>query len=411
MTARSASADVVLFKDDAWEVYTAGRVNAFFSYSFGDAKPVTLNALKGGGVDSFTDAIPKLGPDGLPDGTQQGTVSKMRFRSGFVPNILTFGVRRKINETTKVKAEFSLWGTIEPGGQRKYNPITTDFRQGYLEVEGSWGTFTAGRFLSLFSRGITQTDFMYGHGYGLGFPGGGGLSGAGPAAGLIGFGVLAASFSPGLMYTTPSLSGFSIAAAIFDPVILPGSWETSRTARPEAEAMYDVVSGSFKMHLFVNGAYQKLHLPSKTDNETVRGVGYGGRFEFGPLHLGGGGHYGKGLGLYYALEGSEADVGAAALTFPLRTADGYSAFAQYAAGPFDINVAFGQSRIHLLESDKASDEAVSVIKTQTGISAGLVYHATENLHLDLDFLNGSFAWYKGEKQSVNYINTGVTMTW
>jgi len=53
----------------------------------------------------------------------------------------------------------------------------------------------------------------------------------------------------------------------------------------------------------------------------------------------------------------------------------------------------------------------SVIKTQRGISAGLVYHVSDALHIDLDYLNARFDWYLGEKQVLNYLNTGVTMTW
>ena len=37
-------------------------------------------------------------------------------------------------------------GTIETAGQRKYFPVITDWREGYLEAEGPWGTFRAGRF-------------------------------------------------------------------------------------------------------------------------------------------------------------------------------------------------------------------------------------------------------------------------
>ena len=51
-----------------------------------------------------------------------------------------------------------------------------------------------------------------------------------------------------------------------------------------------------------------------------------------------------------------------------------------------------------------------MIKTQTGISAGVVYHMSEKLHFDVDFINTSFVWYGGEKQRVNFVNTGVMMT-
>lgn len=409
LPSRRAAAEVTLVRSDPWEVYTSGRVNVFWGYAIGDARPG--GNLQGGGVDSSLDRIPDTDPvTGQPDPNSQGTIRKMRVHSGFVPNVLTLGARRKLGETSTLKAQLSLWGTLETVGQRKFANVQADFREGYLEAAGNWGSFTAGRFPSLFSRGITDTDFLYGHGYGVGFWGSKGTYSPGPSSGLIGFGVLANSFSPGLMYTTPRLVGLSAAIAVFDPVNLAGSWEVSRTARPEAELMYDVGSPSsfFKLHVYLNGAYQKVY--SGPNDETVRGFAGGFRTELGHFHLGAGGHYGKGLGLYYALEGSEADTPGSGK--PFRLADGYSVFAQYALGRFDLNAAFGQSRIHLEPDDLLPENADQhPIKTQTGVSLGVVYHVNESFHLDVDYLRGMFRWYGGASQDVNYINTGVTLTW
>lgn len=401
VTTRQAAAEVTLVKSDPWEVYTSGRVNVFFGYAFGDGKP--KGQLRGGGVDTSQD---EERPD---DPNAQGKVGKMRVRSGFVPNVLSIGARRKMGESNTLRAQMSIWGTIETLSQRKFLPVTADFREGFLEASGNWGTFTGGRFGSLFSRGITETDFLYGHGYGVGFWGGN-VNQPGPTAGLIGFGVLANSFSPGLMYTTPSLGGAKLALGIFDPVSMAGSWDASRSARPEAELTYDLggADSFFKLHLYVNGAFQKVYQGNL--DETVKGVGGGFRTEIGNFHLGAGGHTGKGLGLYYALEGSEADTLGAGL--PFRTADGYSIFVQYVLGKIDLNASFGQSRIHLIDLDSEPARVdIHPIKTQTGISAGVVYHVNESLHLDLDYLRAQFRWYGTAKQDLNYLNTGATLTW
>jgi hypothetical protein len=215
------------------------------------------------------------------------------------------------------------------------------------------------------------------------------------------------------MYTTPDLGGVKAAIAVFDPVNLPGSWESTRSARPEAEITYDLGKRGdpFMLHVYVNAAYQKVYAGPK--DATVRGVAGGFRAEVGGFHVGAGGHTGKGLGLYYALEGSEADTPGVSL--PFRTADGYSLFLQYSFPQLDLNAALGQSRIHLLPEDVSDPmvlaEMAHPIKTQTGISAGVVYHVNESLHLDLDYLRAMFRWYGGAKQDVNYINTGVTVTW
>src|SRR5258706_9445074 len=120
LSARAASAEVTVVKGDSWEVYAAGRVGVFFTYGFGDAYPVPLapmgKLVPGGGVDngrSQRDLIPKLGANGEPDPTQQGTLSMMRVRSGCIPNVLSLGMRKHLGREHTLKGQVSIWGTIE----------------------------------------------------------------------------------------------------------------------------------------------------------------------------------------------------------------------------------------------------------------------------------------------------------
>jgi hypothetical protein len=53
----------------------------------------------------------------------------------------------------------------------------------------------------------------------------------------------------------------------------------------------------------------------------------------------------------------------------------------------------------------------SLIKYQLGMSAAIVYHVSPALHLDVDYFRASFRWQLGEKQDVNFVNTGMTMIW
>jgi Gram-negative porin len=408
---RRADAEVTLVKNDDLELFTSGRVGGFFSYGFGDAYPLPLHAdagetiRPGGGLDPGSDTIPKKGADGLDDSKQQGTFRGMRVRSGFVPNVLGFGMRTHLTPSTELTAYISIWTTIESKGGRKTLPIDPDAREGYGKLQGPWGTFLAGRALDLFSRGATENNFMYGHGYALGYPGN--IDNAGPTAGLIGFGVLAAFFSPGIVYSTPPLAGVQLNVGVYDPVPAAGNWEATREARPETELTYDLQTSSVKLHLFANGAVQKLYHTAVTEGTTAYGAGYGGRFEAGPFHLGVAGHYGKGLGLSYALETSPTTF---SQTNDMRTFDGYSAFAQLATGMFDFNLGAGISRVFLLDADKAATDS-SLIKNQLGMAAVVVYHASKHAHFSLDYFRGQFKWYMGEKQNVNFISSGMTVTW
>ncbi len=304
-----------------------------------------------------------------------------------------------------MKAVITIWGTIDSEGQRKGQIIYGNVQEGYGKLEGPWGSLLAGRALDLFSRGATENDFLYGHGFSFGFPGN--IDNNGPSAGLIGFGVMAAFFSPGIVYATPSLAGLQLAVGLYDPTTLPGGYEATRYARPEAELTYDLQVRSAKLHLFANGLYQDVYLAGRNTKAKAYGVGYGGRIEAGPVHLGVAAHYGPGLGLAYALQSgpiSTSDTG------ELRTFDGYSALLQLVAGRLNFNLGWGISRCFLLESDRVNGMS-SILKRQIGYSAAIVMHTTEHLHFSIDALRGDAAWFQGEKQIFTFVNTGMTVTW
>ena len=119
------------------------------------------------------------------------------------------------------------------------------------------------------------------------------------------------------------------------------------------------------------------------------------------------GHYGKGLGLHYALESSSVSVSP---QFELRSFDGYSLLLQYVLGRFDLNAGGGISRVFMLDSDKAN-AAISVPRYEAAYYAGVVCHYTPNYHVDIDYLRANTRWRFGEKQDVNFLNFGLTATW
>jgi hypothetical protein len=273
-----------------------------------------------------------------------------------------------------------------------------------------------GRAGVLFSRGATEIDFLYGHGYGLGFPGD--LDEAGPAVGHIGFGVLANGFAAGIAYATPVLGGLQLTVGYYDPSNLAGSsFERTRFGRPEAELTYAMPLGAHGLlKLFANGAYQQVYKTDDPRSDTVYGAGYGGRLELGAFRLGVAGHRGKGLGLSYALEPSEATY----TRFPpggvsqLRVFDGFYAQGQLVLGKLDLAVGWGVTRVHQMDVDREEvpgQPAINLIKSQTGISAGVVYHLRDWFHVSADFFRADFRWYWGERQVVSFLNAGPTVTW
>lgn len=433
-------AEVTLVSKDGWDIFSSGRINGFVSYAGGDGFPLAskdangqLVALRGGGLGTG-DAAVEQKVDAMGNPVDQGKIQSTRVRSGFLGNVLGFGARRKLtNDGTTLTGYVAIWAFIESEARRKYRPVPADVREGYLKMEGPWGSLLVGRSLTLFSRGATEIDFLYGHGFGLGYPGSVDING--PAAGHIGFGVLANGFAAGVVYATPNMGGLQVTVGAFDPSMLAGSWERTKWLRPETEVTYDVSLGdSAKIHLFANGGWQKVYVSSSTKEATAYGAGYGARLEVGPVHLGVAGHWGKGLGLNYALESNDATVASTEQDYVLRTSDGYYAQLQLALGKLDISAGAGITRVMLLDSDKADTRnddndpatpianddanpaaqdplAFSVAKHQLGISGGVVYHLTKSLHLDVDYFRAQFAWYLGERQNVNFVNAGLTMLW
>jgi len=333
LASSQASAEVVIAKGATWDAYISGRVGAFASYAFGEGRPVPKLAGStiepGGGVDNddpTNDTIYEYDAAGMPL-PKQGKLRKLRVRSGYYPNIFTLGARKTFGPDLKLTAQVALWGTIEPdfakgslppnpnranGGRE--NGVQADFREGFMRIEGRWGELNGGRFMSLYGRGLTEIDALYGHGYGVGFPMlrrsfavpvTGDLRYQGPTGGMTGFGVLGATYAAGVTYDTPSFSGLKLSLGIFDPATyISAGYSRTGPPRAEAELSYNLRREGLLVHLFGSGGFQTL--PVHSTSESIWGASGGGRVEFGPVRVGVGGFLGKAPGINYAFDDNPA---------------------------------------------------------------------------------------------------------
>jgi len=446
-----AAAEKVLANIGGWEITTHGRAGGFASWAYGDGYPQANTEVDATG-NVNTISVPSL--DGgfrsvseqqqiVPGQNSQGTINMVRFRSGMIGNVFGFGVRGKLTEWTTLSTYVQFWAYVENDGRQKNTVNPIDARQGWAKLEGLWGSLTAGRVRTLFSRGATDIDALYAHRWGVGMPPN--IDGKGPTLGQIGFGVLANGFSSGIIYGTPSLAGLQLDVGAFDAVILQGMGNWIRTQYPLAQAELTFTrtfaNGWGKIVLFGNGAYQKLYKDGVctpfTDMEThdvvpcdttVAGAGYGGRFELGPVHIGLAGHTGQGLGLNYALEVSDA---AQDKQGNLRKITGWYAQSQVVLGKFDLFAGWGLVQVFLTDYDRVhkgpdprdATQLVyqyNVAKDRMGVNAGIVFNPTPNLHFDLDFFRAQVDWYAVNNPGVPYIapkqviyvtNGGMTVNW
>jgi hypothetical protein len=454
----SVKAEITLIETGDWTVYVRGRMQAFLNYNHGGGLPVSPLDANNNSVSLLAggDNSPVALKPGETPGTVAGEIEDLRIRTGFVGNVLGFGFRNRLSLDTELSGYTAVTTYIDSTARRKYTPVTPDWRESYLQLEGPWGSVVAGRTLVLFSRGATEITYLYGYKYGLGYVGSvSSQGGNGPSAGHVGFGILGNGFGAGIAYATPDLYGAQLTVGLYDANNIPGSGilERTRWPRTEGELTYERKFGSASMFkLFVNGAWQKIYEGGGSRSQTISGVGYGGRIELGPVHLGLAAHQGTGIGINFALEPNDSGWHPTSKTF--REVDGYSAHLQIAPSTkFDFMAAAGITRVKRLGIDKvdtldtdgddrngdgfkdadpatpatpASDDdgvpgpdsvGFAPIKHQIGISVGATYHLSEHLHLTLEYFRAMFKWHTpipylagadGEEQNLDLINLGVT---
>jgi len=472
LLARPAVADVTLMEKDGWEVFMNGRIQTFMNHNEGQGRPAngeTSTAvdgngknftLLGGGLDSSEGAVPEYRNGTVATADDQGLIREMRIRSGFTGNVLGFGIKKKISEQTEILGYSAVTVGLDSEQRRKFNIVRPDWRESFVRVNSFWGSLTAGRQLTLYSRGATEITYLYGYRYGLGFPGS--VSNYSQStAGSVGFGVMGAGFGAAFVYATPVMGGLQISIGAFDANNVPQRTLLNRSRWPQAQSEITFTrnfGATGLIKLFANGAFQKLYdiqgRPLSTD---VYGAGFGGRIELGPVRLGVAGHWGKGIGITYSLEpntslyfterteqafgdGSPCAMGVSSACPPVkvRTVDGGYAQLQIAAHKkLDLRAGAGVTRVHQLPEDQVQnwrtiddpanpgtripDPGTSVgyvtIRQQLGIGAGLTYHADDNFHITVEYFRAFFEWWKpspaapgstNPSQTLNSVNAGVT---
>jgi predicted porin len=407
VAARPAKAEIEFFQKDGWSISTNGRTNGFYSYEWGDKTPQGGIPNSKGSHDLVATPF-----EAAADAADDKKFSVSRVHGGFVGTVLGFTIRKEISPTLHASAHTELWWAIETNQFRNYSSMQVDPRVGYVMLEGTWGAVKAGRDLGLHNRGATITDFLYANGYSIGGPCN--ATQQGPLCGNIGYGYQFPGFNASIEYITPKLEGFQVTIGAFDPTRIGKPLELRRLPYPriEGEATYEKKIGNISIALYGNGMWQQASDDVSGPDGVARpkkvqawGVGYGGRLEVGKIFkIGVGGDKDAGGGDFAALADFIPLDGAA----ELRHTDGYFGQVMVSPGPIDVAAGAGITRILETADDVKSEK--SPIKTRLGMNVSVNYH-TDPVVVSAQVYHARHAFWRGEKQNLTFLHTGLTFVW
>lgn len=419
-----AFAQIPFAQFDGWRLSTDGRVNTFLSMAEGQGLPADQPVNVGAGNADYVDS--------------NNNLHSARIRNGFLMSILGFTGEKQISPNLKVTTRVALWMNIT-GSRSKNISALVDPRELYAKVEGPWGSFLAGSDLALFGRGATLMDARIAHNYGLGSPCDVEFA-SGGACGMVGFGEPFPGFEPGFVYATPNLSGFQISVGAYDPATISNA-QLNRAPLPrvEGEAKFEFKE---KLRIFTSGFWQVLEgtLPpamvngvpyQKNLHTNAWGVQAGAMMALGPIMLGGAAYEGTGFSPITYIDESVIAADSAGV---LRESHGAFGLGAILIDSLRLKIAGGMGVWHLdkNKNDAGTMSATGVpanpqlIKQNLGATIG-VYQTTGPIHFALEYFRAQYTWYdRGvasptdpsmtagvatPKQSVNFINAGMTVVW
>lgn len=419
-----------------WQVSTNGRVDAYLSWVFGE----TVNNQQLGNVvspETPTDRYHLVGPQvGIQgNATPSGPIgyndadtklSAPRIRGGFASTILAFNVYKQVTPDMKLTIKMALWAGIQnalKGGVRSYNDTANvDWREQWMQLEGSWGAVWGGRRVGLYNRGGMRMNWLLMHQIGVGHPCDVDSSGT-ATCGHTGVGSMFPNRHAQIGYATPDLGGFQLSVDIADPAMIDQQWNRTPLPRLEAEATFKkAFSGTNELNIWGNGLVQPIArttelLPNEMQNyagvpaDAVRNVfGFGGGAwgRFSGFGIGATGWAGSGLGTATAFGNTAVDDAGV-----LRKHFGYLAIANFRGGDFEIAASYGSSNVIETDWDKSplNPIHISVAKEVRGIGGMVAYHVTPAVTFSVDGMNIRNTWHRGERQVANVISGGMLAEW
>ena len=309
-----ANAAISLGGDNGWEVTYGGFINLFYTQSDWDYD---------GGTDE----------------------DSAHLQEGLLPAFHTFTVKSPtINGLTGTgQITFAPDSSGAKGKNLNKRGAEIDMREVFFNVEGSFGTISAGRTLALFQRQAILKDYTL---FGVGAMAGADTGGT--SLGRIGFGYVYPDFRTRFVYQTPNINGLQLSVGVFDPdetgagATFSNNGLETDVPQFQAEATYNTAFGGGNISAWVGGIWQEMEITTISDDVEMWGVDVGLDVTFGGFNVAGHYYTGEALGTVFLQDFSA--FGTSGGSVSEADNDGYYVQGAYTFnGKTKVGISYGES--------------------------------------------------------------------
>jgi predicted porin len=356
-----------------WKIDFAGNVNAFY-----------VNA-------------------GCDDGTNTAVIGGLActgghatsVRNGLLPAALVFNATTR-QDDFDIDVTVGLYpginssaaaGVNGPGLPSALGTPGIDARQVYFTFgDASWGTVKMGRDIGIFGKDAILDDMTL---LGVGSTGGNAAPGN-TSLGRIGIGYIYTDWQPQITYTTPSFSGFSGSAGIFQPLDATGSASYVSHNAPQVQVGVAYAWGDPKASDTLSGKVwvDVVSQRARAARTDIASNGAGAATSFTGTAVDGGvkidvmgfegvlyGYTGKGVGttgLYILPTSAAGDK---------RKSDGGYIQATYKINKLKLGASYGLSELKLANDERPFQASSDLLKRNSSVVGGVYYSLTKSVTL------------------------------
>ncbi|HUX74711.1 MAG TPA: porin [Steroidobacteraceae bacterium] len=286
-----------------------------------------------------------------------------------------------------------------------------DARQAFLTFgDASWGTVKMGRDLGLFGKDAILDDMTL-----LGV--GSSTNNAAPgntSLGRIGLGYIYTDWEPQITYTTPTFSGFSASAGVFQPLD-SGLYikHTSPQFQIGGSYAWGGTGGGLSGKVWVDYVTQQLQAPSGTAGTTGTGSTIAGSFTGngvdGGVKIGIAGFE----GVVYGYSGTGLGttglfILATSALGNTRDSDGGYVQASYKFDRLKVGLSYGMSELKQA-SDERALPATDLLKRNSSVVGGLYYSLTKSLTLVGEYIHTKADAWNGNSATERDVAVGAIL--